>query len=392
MKKLFVLIFAIILAISFSACGGGDLPSDSNPSVSEDDTGNNKTNQNEPTQPTEDKNVLFPFEPPVGDKEAVSFTILEKLDRSWYYLPDKEPSVYGRREYSFEFSLSEKIMRWNIGYIDSENINTYKGNFDFKENGIVTANLTDDIRNSSVNITLYVEYIKDNTWKFGENNILVITIQSCDDGKYADMVGLAIPYESEPNWGYKPEDENGKPTDNNNIDWQTALENFLTQFPSLYDFGNPNAPDADGIYLPSKCRFQDLDGDGIPEVMITFGHPEGEWVFDKAYKLYDGSYEQIGQAMFIFYTNADGKLVVATKSGYTINAIYFAEIQDKKLILSDYIDSKENDNFNGVKYDSFSEEEGTSFFEATDADETLKLLPEIDCSNIFNAAKNRVYE
>jgi len=184
------------------------------------------------------------------------------------------------------------------------------------------------------------------------------------------------------------DDKNGA----NDVDWELPLENLLTQFPSLYDNGNRNskAPDADGIYLPSKCRFQDLDGDGIPEAMITFGHPEGEWVFDKVYKLYDGSYEQIGQAMFIFYTNADGKLVVATKSGYTINAIYFAEIQDKKLILSDYIDSKGNDNFNGVKYDSFSEEDGTSFFEATDADETLKLLPEIDCSEIVNAAKNKI--
>jgi len=222
--------------------------------------------------------------------------------------------------------------------------------------------------------------------------------------KSADVFEIEMPMANGEIFTYKVVQQNGNwvldsffyfdANDNNNlsdnIEWKTALENFLTQFPSLYDFGNPKAPDADGIYLPFKCRFQDLDSDNIPEAIITFGVPEGEWVFDKAYKLYDGSYEQIGQAMFIFYTNTEGKLVAATKSGYTINAIYFAEIQNKKLILSDYIDSKGNDNFNGVKYDSFSEEDGTSLWEATDADETLKLLPEIDCSDIFNAAKSRI--
>ena len=222
--------------------------------------------------------------------------------------------------------------------------------------------------------------------------------------KNADTFEIEMPMANGTIFTYKVVQQNGNwvldsffyfdANDNNNlsdnIEWKTALENFLTQFPSLYDFGNPKAPDADGIYLPFKCRFQDLDSDNIPEAIITFGVPEGEWVFDKAYKLYDGSYEQIGQAMFIFYTNTEGKLVAATKSGYTINAIYFAEIQNKKLILNDYIDSKGNDNFNGVKYDSFSEEDGTSLWEATDADETLKLLPEIDCSDIFNAAKSRI--
>jgi hypothetical protein len=184
-----------------------------------------------------------------------------------------------------------------------------------------------------------------------------------------------------------------------NIKFQTALENLLIKFPTILDEtarfeagnGIVRPIDADGIYVPCNYRFQDLDGDNIPEAIITFGYPESEVVFDKVYKLYDGSYEQIGQALFTFYKNPQGKLVAATTSGYTINAIYFAEIQNKKLILNDFIDSKGNNNFNGIKYDSFSDWNGTSLWLATDADETLQLIPEIDCSDIVNAARNRIY-
>jgi len=184
-----------------------------------------------------------------------------------------------------------------------------------------------------------------------------------------------------------------------NMNWQTALENLLIKFPTILDEnarfeagnGIVRPIDADGINVPCHYRFQDLDDDGIPEAIITFGHPESEWVYDKIYKLYGDTYEQIGQALFIFYKNTQGKLVAATISGYTINAIYFAEIKNKKLILNDFIDSKGNDHFNGIKYDNFSEWDGTFLWLATDADETLRLLPEIDCSDIVEAARNRVY-
>ncbi|MCL2517750.1 MAG: hypothetical protein FWF15_04225 [Oscillospiraceae bacterium] len=184
------------------------------------------------------------------------------------------------------------------------------------------------------------------------------------------------------------------------INWKTPLENLLVQFPTTLDetvkseVGNGivQAIDAEGIYFPGKYRFQDLDGDGIPEVMITFGIPQSEWVFERVFKLYGDSYEQIGQDMYIFYQNAQGKLVAATISGYRIGAIYFAEIENKKLILKDYIDSNGNDNFNGVKYNNLSELKGIDIWCATDADDTLQLLPEIDCSDIVSTARSRVYD
>ena len=190
-----------------------------------------------------------------------------------------------------------------------------------------------------------------------------------------------------------------------NIKWQTALENLLVKFPTILDetalyeagSGIVRPIDAEGIYVPCYYKFQDLDGDNIPEAIITFGYPESECVYDNIYKLYGNSYEKIsqdekiGKVMFIFYTTTEGRLAAATQSGYTVNAIYFADIRDKKLILSDYIDSKGNDNYNGVKYSSFSELDGTSLWSATDADQTLQPLSEIDCSNIVNAARYKVY-
>jgi len=182
-------------------------------------------------------------------------------------------------------------------------------------------------------------------------------------------------------------------------DWQIALENFLTGFPTMLDetalyevgMGIRKAVDSDGIYAPVEYMFQDLDGDGIPEVLINFIHPESEPVFHKVYKLYGDTYEQIAQARFVFYTNQQGRLVAATIRGYTVNAIYFAEIQGKELVLSDFIDSEGNDSYNGVKYDSFSEWDGTSLFYATDADKTLRLLPEIDCSDIVALSAYRLF-
>jgi len=195
-------------------------------------------------------------------------------------------------------------------------------------------------------------------------------------------------------------------TEIKNVDWKIALENLLIQFPTILDetakyeagSGIVHPIDADGIYVPCHYKFQDLDGDNIPEAIITYAHPESEWIFDKVYKLYGDSYLQItlseninNMTMFVFYTNIHGNLVAAKRSGYTINGIYFAEVQNKKLILSDFIDSNGNDSYNGVKYDSFSEWDATALWDAADADETLRLLPEIDCFEVVNAARIKIY-
>ena len=188
--------------------------------------------------------------------------------------------------------------------------------------------------------------------------------------------------------------------DESDVDWKTALENFLTQFPTLLDEtalfeavnGIVHPIDADGIYVPGGYRFQDLDGDNIPEAIISFGPPESEIAYDKVYKLYDGAYEQIAQDKFAFYTDKNGKLAAEIRFGYMAGAVYSAEIIDKKLILNDYIDSKGSDTYDGVKYNNLQDlYQIMDIWSAQDLDPALRPLPDIDCSAIVKAARDRAY-
>ena len=188
------------------------------------------------------------------------------------------------------------------------------------------------------------------------------------------------------------------------VDWKVSLENFLTKFPTMLtiadnrdvivDFENGIIPgDAEGICLPFRCRFQDLDGDDLPEAIISFGPPESEIMYDKIYKFYGDSYGQIGggEKKFEFYKNQNGKLVAETRNGYMADGVYFADIKDKKLILTDYIDSNGGDNYNGVKYANLPELYDTmDVWSAKDLDGSLELWGEIDCSDIVSAAINRI--
>ena len=168
-------------------------------------------------------------------------------------------------------------------------------------------------------------------------------------------------------------------------DWKISIENFFTQF---------KADDADGENIPCKYRFHDLDNDNIPEIIIGYGPPESELRYEKVYKLYGDSYEQIRQdKLFRFYTNQEGKLVAETRSGYMVDAVYFADIKDKKINLNDYIDSTGGDDYNGVKYNNLPElYQIMDIWSATDLDDTLVPLTEIDCSDILNTAINAVYK
>ncbi|MCL2158472.1 MAG: hypothetical protein FWH48_03600 [Oscillospiraceae bacterium] len=173
-------------------------------------------------------------------------------------------------------------------------------------------------------------------------------------------------------------------------DWKAPMEKFFTQFAVATD-------DADGANVPVKYRFLDLDGDDVPEIIISYGLPESELTYDKVYKLYGDVdvYVKIAEdsKLLAFYTNQEGKLVVAKRSGYMVDSIYFAEIADKKLSFNSYVDSRGSDSYNGVKYDSLPElYSDMDIWSALDLDDTLSEIAEIDCSEVVNAAKNPSYK
>ena len=62
-----------------------------------------------------------------------------------------------------------------------------------------------------------------------------------------------------------------------------------------------------------------------------------------------------------------------------ISAIHFADIIDGQLVLSDYIDSNGNDNFNGISYSNVLDMMQTfemDIWSARDLDEALQPLQE----------------
>ena len=181
--------------------------------------------------------------------------------------------------------------------------------------------------------------------------------------------------------------------------WEMAMHNLLIEFPTILDEtalfeaanGITQPIDAEGIYVPLRYRFQDLDSDNIPEVIIRFGPPASEFSYDKIYKFYDDSYELIGDGkLYSFYLNPEGRLVTSTRVGYMIDSIHFVEMQNRQLILSDYIDSNGSDNYNGFKYNNLTDAMNEPM-SAEDIDSSLQPLGEIDCSDIVNTARITVY-
>lgn len=158
--------------------------------------------------------------------------------------------------------------------------------------------------------------------------------------------------------------------------------------------------DIPNLYLPFRCEFYDLDNDGIPEAIIVYApliSHGGAW--GEVYKFYGTSYEKIGSLSYgeyaeSLYINPQNRIVSVGRESTRI-----LEIKNKKIVYSEYIDSTGSDTYNGMKYSeigsyssdffSFGTYEAWLNTEVFLAD--LKRLPQIDCSDVVEAAKNSSY-
>lgn len=223
-----------------------------------------------------------------------------------------------------------------------------------------------------------------------------------------------------------------------NASWKLTLADFLmNNFPSLFDEAtqkknnemfekwenNSNyIPDPSNIpidaldkwngknpyyplLLPLQYEFYDLDNDGIPEVIITYPTSWAEERYHFVYQLNGNKYELIYseyQSVY-FYTNAYNNLVMCEGFYTTFYAVYFAEIKNGELKLSNYIDSNSSDMYNGFKYNylggdfSHPHEDGSIVTyqagvdisilgEIIEADALTPLLP-FDCSDVVDSLK-----
>lgn len=113
----------------------------------------------------------------------------------WYAYEDLGPTN-GIQMTVFRFHPQNRKMEWKIGLRESEWRNTYSGSFAIDEDGLFTASLSDDRRGQSTNLTFIVEAFPNLTYGTGAAEYLSITILSCDDSTYQDMVGKPIVFSS----------------------------------------------------------------------------------------------------------------------------------------------------------------------------------------------------
>ena len=217
----------------------------------------------------------------------------------------------------------------------------------------------------------------------------------------------------------------------NATDWKQCLKDFLTNnFPSLFDeatikkneelfdkwrvdpdyIPDPSdipvdALDIDGkwhnewyyypMLLPYEYKFYDLDNDGIPELFMDYPTQVAEGRYKNIYKLYGSTYEKIETGEYlnggymeedILYKNGQNKTVLIRYNNPDgAEAIRFLDIQDKKIIYSDYAD------LNGNIYDDllFSSlyRFDNEMYDKISSELELALLPEFDCLDVINSIK-----
>jgi len=144
--------------------------------------------------------------------------------------------------------------------------------------------------------------------------------------------------------------------------------------------------------------YYDLNNDGIPEVIISYYSPFtiGGGGGSNIYTLNGDKYEQIYSGFdnykwVLLFTNPQNKLVMFERNGHEgLLAIYFVEIINGELILSDYIDSNGNDMYEGYKYNNLGGtgvniwSDGINIIES----DNLIHLPEFDCSDVLDSIKH----
>ena len=186
--------------------------------------------------------------------------------------------------------------------------------------------------------------------------------------------------------GYYRGDKNGSAPEPDSIPidaifspWEDSTSKWIPQ--------GPYYP----LLLPHECKFYDLDNDNIPEIVVSFPSRFSEGGHDFIYKLNGTNYEPIYSELnsVYMYKNSQNILVVFEGFYVVINAVYFAEIQNGKLIFSDYIDSNGNNMLDGIKYNNITEETDMwEFMQKVIENDNLTPLVEFDVSDVVDAIKN----
>ena len=139
---------------------------------------------------------------PSGETALVTADTPDKaslLNNAWTHYRKAAPPDEGILFYAFWFGLDgTNSLRWDIGYFESEGVNAFEGTYVVDGGGVFTAMLTDEHKNASANLSFAVEYLPDTVYKNGAKNHLIITVLSCDNEKFSDLIGLRLGYDNQP--------------------------------------------------------------------------------------------------------------------------------------------------------------------------------------------------
>jgi len=149
------------------------------------------------------------------------------------------------------------------------------------------------------------------------------------------------------------------------LDWETALDEFLGEFLPIFTSRTPGSTWDDGWFrfvrtldeneilsdgrevslafydpvtdvridendvpfirernfIAADFWLYDLNDDGVPEVVVTFGMPQTSWIYYVLYAFVDGGFREIGYVGTSFYRDGEGNLI--TESSEPGDAAYF---------------------------------------------------------------------
>lgn len=192
-KVIFMWLFMILLFLS--ACVG--IPDISGESTSQDDKNMEYNSLSENSILENNSSLAESTYGKVGEQSTERISDMEMLkslnqDGWYYYFEDNT----GKQFYYMEFNTSKHEMSWNIGYFESEYVNTFKGPFDVDENGVFHGDLFDDLRNTGIKVTFTIE-TSAGSFSDENGNEIIITVMSSNLDKYKYIVKQPLTFTSE---------------------------------------------------------------------------------------------------------------------------------------------------------------------------------------------------
>ena len=192
MKKVIIIVLCCISFLLQTSCGNHTVDSETHDSYLNniDDSDSSETTEN--TESFSEPDTSGVTLPSAIESETVDIIENEKVNSilsysTWYhYYVDGE----NYKLYTLDFNISSGKMQWNIGWFESEWENTFVGSFTVDHDGVFNADIYDERRDVTAQISFTIEVVNTTT---GEEEIL-FTVTDVTLDKYSGIVNQQISF------------------------------------------------------------------------------------------------------------------------------------------------------------------------------------------------------